>query len=183
MDATSSAPSVCSETTPSVVETVAAELTTVAELVVAAELGVVKAIDDVGATSPVSSVGGTVQADTTSSDATTVKRTATTPSHLCTVMLRVNQHAGIEDAVGVKMLFYCSQRLGEEFGALNVVRVRAMHPADGVVVGGCPSSRYQRFVGGVFYGLPLLHFGPLRTHTRPAVIRSGSVGVDMSETT
>src|SRR5690349_20901411 len=66
-----------------------------------------------------------------------------------------DQHAGVHDPVGVDGALGGAERVGEQLRALAVV-LRAVHPADGVVVRDRAAGVGDRLAGG------RLHLRPLR---------------------
>ncbi len=72
--------------------------------------------------------------------------------------LRIDEDAGVEDAVGVDGFFGGAEGVGEKLGALLVVAAGAVQAADGVVVGDGAAVGVDGGGGGVLDRLPLLGF-------------------------
>src|SRR4029453_4452705 len=102
------------------------------------------------------------------------------PVRYSMVSSRVDQHAGIHQALGIELALGAAQRLGEQLGPLLVVE-RAMEAADGVMMRGRAAMLDRRRRAGRQHFHELIERHPLVQDAAEGEVEAGPVGIDVGE--
>src|SRR5512139_1947579 len=94
---------------------------------------------------------------------------------------RIDQHAGIHQALGIELALGAAQRLGEQLGPLLVVE-RAMEAADGMMVRGRAAMLDRGRRAGRQHFHELSERRPFVQDAAEGEVEAGAVGIDVGET-